>query len=177
MPLMIVSEEEWEKEISNAKKAEIVTIKKGRGEGNKEVPEEVKKLLSVEDLNGGSAFELGKALKISSSSISAYKNGATSTASYHEPKIELKTHIDGVKDRISRKAKRVILKSLDSITNDKLDELKPTDAAAVARQMSAIIKEMEPERIDDKKDNLPQFIVFAPQFNKEDHYETIVAKE
>jgi len=172
MPLGIVSDKDFEKEIVNT--GVVVGNKnKGRGEGNKEVPKEIKKFIIEENLRGSSSRELQQLTGASSSSISAYVNGANSTASYNKPDSVLVTHKNSVVDKITRKARKILISSMNEITPDKLQKAKVTEVAMVARSMAGIIKDMEPEVIEQKNDNRVQFIMFAPQMKTERHYDAI----
>lgn len=179
----IVSDDEFEKEISRISPTcapEIITIEKGRGEGNKAVPESLRKIIGeTGELDGRQeALALAKMFDISDSSVSAYTNGATSTASYDKPNAELKGHIDNTKERISKKARSRLFSALKHITEDKLAEAKLRDVSSVARDMAAIVKDMESESSGkDSGQNKPQFIFYAPTFRKEETFETIYVRE
>lgn len=189
MPLGVVSDSEFESELKNSNKhntinndkvisGEVVTIEKGRGNGNVQVPDSLRKIIGeTSELDGRkSALELAKIFDVSPSSVSAYSNGSTSTASMDkQPNL---THINQAKERISKKARRVALKALDSITEDKLSIASAPELAHVARSMGAIVKDMEPEKAKTEVDaNRPQFIFYAPQIINESKFETVYAKE
>src|SRR5215203_3209703 len=100
MAMGIVSEEDFNSELgkigpskkpdaipSPTKIAEVMDLpSKGRGKDNVEVPNSVRNLIGLEALNEGraSALELAKQFGISPSSVSAYTQGAKSTATYDE---------------------------------------------------------------------------------------------
>ena len=108
MPIGIVSDEDFESElnrISVPKKVvpspvlnpEIVEMDRpGRKEGDVNVPESLRKIIGEEALLNGrqSALGLAKMFDISPASVSAYANGATSTASYNSPNTALVSHIN-----------------------------------------------------------------------------------
>jgi len=171
MPLGIVNKDFFD---SLPKKGDNKPPKeKGRGEGKKETPEEVRKLLSELSIEGTSAKELMQISGLSQSSISAYKSGKTSTAAPRTDK-DLKAHVNKVKERIGRKARRVLIGSLDSIDDVKLQNLNAVDAAHVARQMSAIVREMEPqEDHGHHNDNRVQVVIYAPPIQTENQFDAI----
>lgn len=154
---------------------------KGRGKGNIEVPESLRKIIGeTNQLDGRqSALELARSFGISPSSVSAYAHGATSTASYKEPEPEITNHIQNGKNRIARKARAKLFSALKHITDDKLEDAKPIDLANIAKNMSGIIKDMEPPIAPGVNDGSkgPQFIFYAPQLQKEESYDVIVLKE
>lgn len=190
MAMGIVTDEDFHKELGNCsnskenpppnKTAVIVpSPSKGRGEGNVEVPSGLRKLIGQESVSNGrqSALELAESLGISPSSVSAYAQGANSTTSYRDrPNLSV---INEAKERISKKARNRLLLALNHITGDKLESAKVNEVASVAKDMSAIIKNMEPEREANKSDdkNGPTFVFYCPQFRKEEHFDVIDVKE
>jgi predicted transcriptional regulator len=179
----IVSDELFEKQIeeleskknSNGNGAEFKTIERGRGQ-NKEVPIELKKVIAEERINGGSAREISETFGVSESSVSAYKNGATSTSSYNEPNKELAKHNDKVKEVILEGARGKILMALESITQDKLENAKVRDAASVAKDMSAIIKNLEPAQQERAGLN-QQFIFYTPKTKEEKDFDVVEMRD
>jgi len=188
MPMGIVSDEEFDSEVSNtireesnspnSSNATIIDITKGRGIGNVGVPNGLRNIIGEESTINGreSAIELAKQFGISSSSVSAYTTGAKSTASYDDkPNL---AHINEAKERISKKARGKMLLALNRITGEKLDGAKVRDLAGVAKDMSAIIKNLEPDNPEGNNRNTsPTFVFYAPQIVKEDKFETIVVNE
>jgi hypothetical protein len=164
------------KETKREPRATVVDINRGRN-SSKEVPIELKKLISQESIEGTPAKLLSETFGVSPSSISAYKNGATSTSTYNEPNEELKKHNDVVRDTIINGARSKLLLALESITPEKLVDTKVRDAAGIAKDMSAVIKNMEPQ-IDRGGSQLnQQFIFHAPLARKETDFEIIDARD
>ncbi len=142
-----------------------------RGRGNKEeIPVSVRSFVASEALSGADVNQLSKDYNVSKSSISAYKNGATSTSSYNEPDPVLTSLNDNVRARIIGPAQARILKAINSITDDKLNESKARDAASIAASLSSVIKNISP---DENSGNKTQVNVFVPRKNEEDDYEVI----
>lgn len=193
MPLGIISEEDLLKELGNSNKEAIkeeqvrapeVTISEeviikdlptiGRPEGKKEVPEPLRKLIGEEALNGTSFAELKREFDVSISSISAYKKGATSTATYNKPEPELKNHVDNVRKQIQERAGNKLQVALDSMKPEKFEKASLRVLAGVASQLSAVVKNMEPDNRQDRNDApLAQFIFHVPPMKKEEQYEVI----
>ena len=153
-------------------------IRPGRSTGDVNVPDSLRKIIGeTNELDSRTeAIQLGRAFGISPSSVSAYANGATSTDSYNEPKPELKNHINEAKERIGKKARARLREALEHLTADKLSEAKAVELASVAKSMSSISKEMEPESDHNKLDT-PQYIIYAPQFRDERSFEVIQVSE
>ena len=194
MGMGIVSDSDFEKEIGNLNKTtpppalptfppviegEVVNAPRpGRSNGDVNVPDSLRKIIGeTSELDGRqAAIDLASRFGISPSSVSAYANGSTSTASMDkQPNLP---HINGAKTRIAKKAMKKLMSSLGHMTDEKLSEAKPHELAVIARNMSAIVKEMEPEQpkeADGKKG--PTFVFFAPTLHKEEHYETINVRE
>jgi len=181
MPLGILSDDELAAELeklsgknkSESKTAEVIDIQRGRG-SKEETPESARKLIADLAINGVSPTELAQQFGISPSSISAYKHGSTSTASYNNPDVKLKAHTDLVRDRIIKKARKKLISSIDNISEDKLADCKPKELAGVARDMSAVIKNLEPVKENDTAtQGAPQFVIYAPQLKQEIDFQTI----
>lgn len=194
MPMGIVSDSDFNSELNNSSqiKREVpITIPKptaevkelptkGRGEGNVEVPDALRKVIGEESVINGreSAIELAKSFGLSDSSVSAYANGSTSTATYDKnPNI---AHLLKAKERISKRARKVLVQSLNHITNEKLEVAKVVEVAAVARAMSAIVKDMEPPQpksVIETNGGGPTFVFYSPQTRKEETFDMVHVKE
>lgn len=175
MPIGVVSDDDLEAELDrlSGKRVEIrEQPSPGRKEGDVNVPTPLKKVIgetAIEDRS--SALALAEQFDVSPSSVSAYKKGATSTASYDEPHPELAPHISQKKDKVAKKARRTLMAAMRHITDSKLESAKPRDLAGIAKDMSAIVRNMEPENQGD--DNSVKFVFVAPQIRKEESFEVI----
>lgn len=197
MPMMVLNDESFDKEISkfdstkvinevneskeitsldllNRARGQVVDIKRGRG-SILQVPDSIRALVAEEAINGASNKDTARAFGVSESSVSAYKNDATSTKSYNSPDEALKNANDLVRDDISSQARSKLLAALDHITDDKLSEAKLRDVASVAASMSGIIKNMEPN--GPAVQNNTQVIVYKPRMRDEDEFEIITVNE
>lgn len=164
--------EELAKLQGSASQKGIVKVREsGRKVGNVAIPDEIKKLVAEELLQGASAKEVSEALNVSKSSASAYKNGANSTATYDTPNENLTKHINDIKSKMSKKASEKLELALDSITEDKITDLSANKAAMLAKDMSSIIRDMEPA--DKGGTTIGQVIIHAPRVRNEDEYEVI----
>jgi hypothetical protein len=176
----LVDSATFESEIgtSDKKDIKIEDMKpRGRGEDNTEVPESLRKIIGETALidNNDEAKALARQFGISDSSVSAYKNGATSTASYNQPSKELDSHLNNVKVQISDKAKSRLFSAIDALTDDKLGAAKPRDLASIAKDMSAVVKNMESDKSSGT--NSPTFVIFAPKMRAEESYDVIQVSE
>jgi predicted transcriptional regulator len=192
MPIGLVSNEEFERELGSRQSESIDTHEKseltedktrGRKEGDVNVPESLRKIIGEESvINGRSAaLSIARDFGISDSSVSAYAKGATSTTTYDSPVQSLINHINKSRQRAIKKASTTLNKALGSITQDKLDYADAKDLSAIAKDMSVIIKNLEPkEEVNNDASaqaRAPQFVIFAPQFRKEESFEVIDVKE
>ena len=197
MPIGIVTDDDFQTELSRLSgnrpdkkvvpsapviEGEVVDKpSRGRSEGDNNVPESLRKIIGETALIDGreDALKLASMFDISPSQVSAYTNGATSTASYNTPNKSLVTHLNKARSRAIKKASRVMNGAMSAITQEKLDYADPKDLSSIAKDMSAIIKNLEPETppLDPDAATRPQFVIFAPQFRKEEHYETINISE
>jgi len=153
---------------------------KGRKEGDNQVPEGLRKLIGeTYEIDGrANGVDLAKRFGISASSASAYANGATSTKSYNESVPAIASHIIKSKERAVKRASKTLNQALGAITQEKLDYADPKDLSSIAKDMSAIIKNLEPPQATDvTNNNAPQFTIYAPQFRDERSFEVITVQE
>jgi len=153
---------------------------KGRKEGDNNVPEGLRKLIgeSYEIDGRASGVDLAKRFGISPSSASAYANGATSTKSYDSPVPAIKSHIIKQKERAVKRASQTLNQAISAITQEKLDYADPKDLAGIAKDMSAIIKNLEPPVTTvESGQSSPQFTIYAPTFRDERSFEVITVQE
>jgi len=184
MPMGIVSNADFQKELDNSGNREQVSpalvkeISRGRGEGNVEVPNALRNIIGDTAITNGrkDAVELASNFGISPSSVSAYTNGATSTASYGET--PNKDVMDGTRLRIQSKARAKLIKAIHGITDDKLAVTNAKDLAGIAKDMAAVVKTMEPEnkKVEGEKGG-PTFIFYTPQTRKEETFDVVFTKE
>jgi hypothetical protein len=177
MSMGIVSDDEFDSELNKfAQRGTVKDLVRGRGNGNNAVPESLRKLIGENAIEEGSKETkvLTRALGISDSSLSAYKAGAASTSSYHNPSFI--DHIDKARERVVKKARNRLVFSLDAITKEKLANEKPRDLAGIAKDMSVVIRNMEPSQ---EGPNQPrnQLVIFAPQLVTEGKFDVIEVKE
>lgn len=186
MPIGIVSDDDFKKELEHLQGTtkpggSVVTKEKvGRPEGATNVPESLRKIIGEESVINGrdSALDLAKSFGISPSSVSAYAHGATSTASYDTPKPSIIQHINASRQRGIKKASKVMNAALAAITQEKLDYTDADKLSGIAKDMSAIIKNLEPKQSEQPTGGAtPQFVVFAPQFRDERTFESITIQE
>lgn len=157
---------------------QIVDINRGRGNGNVNVPDSVRKVIGETAVSDGrqEAVQLAKNFGISPASASAYAHGATSTASYDEQ--PNKSIINSAKERIARSARSKLRQALSALTPDKLQDTKAVDLSTIAKNMAGVVKQMEPEsKGPGEGQSNTQFIIYAPQFRKEEHFDVVYAKE
>lgn len=193
MPMGVISNEEFEKQLHDSQVVEDTPLptlpetrvitpevlpmeRPGRKEGDNNVPNALRNLIGVTSVEDGraAALQLAEAFGVSPSSVSAYTEGATSTSTIADkPNAPV---INDAKQRIAKKASKVLNRALLKITDEKLEATKAVELAQIAKSMSGIVKDMEPEEEGPEK-NEPQFHVFAPTIRQENHYETIVVRE
>jgi hypothetical protein len=191
MPLGIISDEEFQAELNNSSdvyetiksvksvKSEVVPLPHpGRINGDNNVPNSLRKIIGeTSNIEGRSeALELADKFGVSPSSVSAYANGATSTKTYDET--PNRKHINEAKEKISRKARNRLFLALNALTPDKLEDAKAVDLASVAKSMSGIVKEMEPEPEKESGGNKTvNFLIYSPQVREEKYYDSLTLRE
>jgi predicted transcriptional regulator len=194
MPIGIVSDADLQKELasySSGKRTELVVPDKvlegtiidkparGRSSGDTNIPDSLRAIIGEDALLNGraSALQIAEDFGISPSSVSAYAKGATSTASYNEPKSSIIGHINKARERAIKRAGKTLNAALGSITQEKLDYTDPDKLSGIAKDMSVIIKNLEKQvEVGDVKQT-PQFVIFAPQFRDERSFDVITVQE
>jgi hypothetical protein len=191
MPMGIVDDDSLQKELQNLNgrampchdkchEGEIIDIeRKGRKENDVNVPSSLRKIIGeTSEIDGRKeGVQLGKLFDISPSSVSAYANSSTSTKTYHSREKEILDHINQRKLKITNRASHKLMRALDAVTDDKLQNAKLSEVASITTAMSAVIKNMEPETKNTNHNEGVQFIVFAPQIVSEDKFQTIDLNE
>jgi hypothetical protein len=193
MPIGLVSDNDMEKELASYQKPTQLVVpdnpvlegvilekpSKGRKDGDIEVPDSLRKIIGEEALLNGraSAVALAGEFGISPSSASAYAVGATSTASYNKPKQSIISHINKSRERATKRAAKTLNAALSSITQEKLDYADADKLSGIAKDMSVIIKNLEPKSEGPVENKQPQFVIFAPQFRDERSFDTITVQE
>lgn len=192
MPLGILTDEQLNKELGRTieKKdidkiegelahqsitPKIVDIKRGRG-NTLEIPNEIRALVAEEAIINGHTKEIATQFGISKSSVDAYKNGATSTTTYNEPDKSLSDANKQVRDVITDKARGRLMSALDAITDENIGNAKVKDIASIAKDMSVIVKNMEPNVPVDNSKNT-QVIIYRPRMRDEDEFDVITVNE
>ncbi len=152
----------------------IVDIKRGRG-NQLEIPDAIRSLVAEELINGVPAKQVSKAFGISESSASAYKHDATSTTTYDSPNKHLAESNQIVRDQITDKARGRLMSALDAITDENISNAKVRDIAGIAKDMSVIVKNMEPT-VPTNQQNV-QVVIFKPRMRDEDEFDVITVNE
>ena len=179
----IVSDEEFEAELQDSANQNVLIPEvmpmpsPGRKEGDVNVPNFLREMIgSTSEIDGRKeALKLASQFGISPSSVSAYSNGSTSTASMNkQPNLQA---INRAKELIGVNARNKIRRALAHITEPKLAAAKPADLASIAKSLSGVVRDMEPEAPKEGGGDKPQFVVFAPQFIDEKNFAVTMAKE
>ena len=150
---------------------------RGRPMGSIEVPNSLRKIIGSTSVESGrqEALNLASDFGISPSSVSAYANGATSTASYHEgPNIDT---INRTKEKVSKRARNKLMLALRHITDEKMADAKVRDVASIAKDMSAIIKNMEPDGPKIPANTGPTFVFYSPKTKSVEDFDVVQSKD
>ena len=151
---------------------EVRPVQHGRGAGRENLTDDQRKIIAEEALVSGKTIqEIAEQYGVSASSVSAYSNGVTSTKVYNEKKNEsLESHIKETKEIVQAEAQNKLLLAIRNITDEKIGGAKVRDIAGIAKDMSAVIKNMGPETIinDNRK-----VILYKPRQKEEDEYEVV----
>jgi len=189
MPLGIITDEQLNKEIGKVPpiipeiiesnespmRARVIDIKRGRG-NILEVPESLRLMIAEDAINrNGSIKEIADGYGVSQSSVTAYKNDATSTTTYDKANESLAQSNKTVRDQITDKARGRLMSALDSITDENIQSAKVKDIASIAKDMSVIVKNLEPS--EPQTQNNTQVIIYRPRMRDEQEFESITINE
>ena len=160
--------------LSGAKKPDIIV--KEREVRGKEIPLEIKKLAAEDALNGGNQHEIAKSYGITQPTVSAAENGMNATnTDVRKPNVDLLPFINTVKTKIVKRASSKVLKALDAITEEKIEGLSANKAAQLARDCTAIMKDMSVQESNNNQDNRVQIVIHAPRERSIDEFEVVKA--
>lgn len=154
----------------------IEQIQRGRGPA-KEIPSEIRQFIAQESLEGAKAKDLAEAIGVSESSISAYKNGATSTATYNKPDDELMNHVSRVKSAIATSARNKLMAAISSLSEEKIAASSAKAIAGIAKDMATVVKQLEDKNDGEEKGPKVQFVFFAPKVKPESFFPVIEVQE
>ena len=173
MPMGIVSDEIYQAELNKCPKKEdgtarIESIKRGRGHA-RETPSILRRIIGETAITETNK-ETANAFGVSESSVSAYKHGANSTSSYNNPEPSLVQHITKRKEKIGKSARIRLMMALKHIDDEKLSQCGVRVLSGVARDMAAVMKDMEPPKQDTPTQQFAQFVFMAPRQKEEKEY-------
>ena len=172
MAMGIVDDKDFDKELERVETTiKHIDIIKGRGP-TKAIPSIIREQIAEDLIDGATIPEVMDAYGISQASASAYKNGATSTATYNEPNESLTEANNKVRLEISSAARNRLRAALMHITEEKLASAKLRDIASVARDMSTIVNTMEPTASNGNNQGV-QFVFNVPRQRAEKEYDVI----
>lgn len=179
MPLGIITDDQLNNEIGSLERTKlndvkVIDIRRGRNH-TLEIPSSLREVIAEEVIENGHSKDVARAFGVSKSSVDAYKNGATSTSSYHKPDIELSESNRAVRDTITVKARDRLTAALDNLTDEAIANSKAKDIAAIAKDMSVIVKNMEPDGPTQVSNT--QVIIYRPRTRDEDEFESLVVNE
>ena len=152
---------------------EVIPIQRGRG-AIKKISDEKRVEIAIDALTS-SAKDVAERHNVSLSSVAAYKHGSTSCATYNEPQIELTAGINKAKEEISDSARLALRIALNSITPEAVNKAKIKDIAGIAKDMSIVMKNMEPQQA--QVNQTTKVLVYQPKLRDEEEFEVITVNE
>jgi len=150
---------------------EVRSLTHGKKPGTENLSDDQRKIIAeAAHVSGKTIQEIAEEYGVSPDSVAAYKNGATSLATYNEPNVDLDKHIKDVRQTITATAQNKLMLAMQEITGDRLADAKVRDVASIAKDMSSIVKNMGTELTynDNRK-----VILYKPRQKEEDEYEVI----
>jgi hypothetical protein len=193
MPLGIVSDRDFELERNNSDvsiinrqsdeptpkiEAEVIELPKvGRIPEQVNIPTSLRSIIAEDHMENGlqSSKQLMTTLggHISQPSINTYARGESSPGTID---VSLTNHLNGRKQKLSKKALNKLNLALTHLDENKIVGCSAVELASVAKSMAEVSSKLQPEVKEDKKDPV-QFHIYAPSIKTETHYDTVVAKD
>jgi hypothetical protein len=179
---MIMNDEEIKERLNSEKNlCQVIEKKrwKGRVEGSKNVPESVRELISkIKNTSDDTGEEIAEVFGVNESSVSRFSRGLVGgervDAKLMETVRTAKLEKRDREDEAHEAALDVLMTSLSSLQPKLLDpELKARDISTIAKNMSAVAKDMKGGRDDGGVTNNTQVILFAPGRKKLSNYDFI----
>mgnify|MGYP001163227428 FL=1 len=177
MPLGIISDDAMQAELERLEKVgpRALIIHKpgvGRTPEKENTPESIRKVIATEPLEARG--ELASLFNVGIDSVSNYRDG-NNARTIENP--ELKLVALGARERVAKKARNRLNLALNHITEDKLSDAKLSEISSVARDMSTIVKNMEPPAEQGGNKLNAQFVFFAPRLKSESDYDSVIVSE
>jgi hypothetical protein len=183
MALGIVNDDVFESELKQERipVGEIKLPKPlGKPEGTPNTPDSIRKLIGDNALTEGrpDTLALADALGISSGTVSAYTNGATSLRTYDKDN-PLKDFLAGRRRTIAKRASSAVLRAIEGIDDEKLSASKAVELASIAKALSGVVKDMLPEEKNNNTNvnTAVKLVVHVPQQTKEESFDVITVNE
>lgn len=85
--------------------------------------------------------------------------------------------INSTSTSIKMRAAGIMTDAMDQLKSRIQNTNKPETLARIASEMNKIIEVQEKKELPQDQVNRPQFIIYSPTINQENHYETIEARE
>lgn len=174
MPLGIISDEAFAEELERLEKkngnAEVKDLeRKGRKEEIPNIPKEIRKTIADCAVDGESRKVIAGAFGISEPTVTNIKNGHGASNE------DIQEHVRDRRDKITSRASNKLLVALRQLTENKIADASAREIAGVAKDMSQIIRNLEPQ---DKNSSVTgNFVFFAPSGTKKiEDYEVIEAR-
>lgn len=147
----------------------------GRTEGAVEVPDVLRKVIgdtALESRNKNT--DIARIFGVSTAATKAYKVGMTGPNGHISQ--DLKAHMRAKRMEVSDSAREKLMSALGYMTEEKLEGAKAKDLAGIAKDMSAVIRNMEPpeEAGDASQTNI---IFYSPKPKEESDYLSIQVTE
>lgn len=154
---------------------ETLIINRGRVKDvENNTDEERKEIANLAITSGMTIDEVAKFSDVSPNSVSAYKHGATSEATYNNRDNPTGNYVKGLKDAISGAAQNKLMDAINALTDDKINSSKGRDIAGIARDMSSVVKNMNTDGplIQNNK-----VIIYQPRMREEEDFDIIEVNE
>lgn len=172
--------------IESEQNNEIITsdvlIKKyhehGRHEHDVNAPQSLRRLIGDTATFEGrkAALQLASSVGLSPASVSSYTNPTNSSLS-ESNKNDISSFLTERKQKISKRAINKLGLAISMIDEDKLKECSARELSGVAKDMSQVVKHMEPSVDTTSVASPVQFFMYAPEINTENKYQTVIAKD
>jgi predicted transcriptional regulator len=135
------------------------------------MPDSLKKVLGDSVIEGQSAREVARIFGVGHANTSSYANGTDTK----KANADLMKHIMSTRRSLASRAEGKLGRALEYITDDKLESAKARDLAGIAKDMSAVIRNLEP--VNESVQSNTNFVFYTPKTKSEEDFVTVEVKD
>lgn len=149
---------------------------RGRAEGDNNIPPIFQDVIAIQaNVSGQTQKDLANAYGISPNRVALYKQGLTTQKGDTAGSERLSKTLEASLGKVRDKALDRIMKSLECIGDDKLEDRTAKELSSIAANLSRVVSAAMPKKDDNPVINNYQTVFYAPEVKTVDSYPVIEA--